>query len=73
MKQRTAISLLALAVVVGSWKGFVALFDRGAAEPKQIFPTLVSSLPLQDQLALEEGILIRNQRDLNQLLEDYTS
>ena len=65
--------ILALYVVVGTWKGYVALFDQGAAEPKQIFPCPVEALPESDQKALEEGILVRNQRDLQQLLEDYLS
>ena len=33
----------------------------------------VSSLPPADQAALEEGIVVRNDRDLQQLLEDYLS
>ena len=73
MKQREAAIFLTLAVVLGSWKGYVALFDKGASEPKQIFPTPVSSLPPEDQRALEDGILVRNQRDLEGLLEDYLS
>lgn len=65
--------LLALYVVLGCWKGYVALFDRGAEEPRQIFPTQVSSLPPADQEALEKGIIVRNDRSLQQLLEDYLS
>ena len=60
-------------MVLGSYKGYIALFDEDAAEPKQIFPCKVASLPPADQQALEEGILVRNDRDLNQLLEDYLS
>lgn len=65
--------VLLLYVVVGTWKGYLALFDKGAAEPKQIFPCPVSALPEMDQQALEKGIVVRNQRDLQQLLEDYLS
>ena len=65
--------MLALYVILGCWKGYLALFDRGETEPKQIFPTQVSSLPPADQAALEAGIVIRNDRDLQQLLEDYLS
>lgn len=71
--KRALTSLLALAVIVGSWKGYVAIFEKGAAEPRQIFPTQVASLPEADQQALDAGILVRNQRDLEQLLEDYLS
>ena len=71
--KRALTSLLALAVIVGNWKGYVAIFEKGAAEPRQIFPTQIASLPEADQQALDAGILVRNQRDLEQLLEDYLS
>ena len=71
--KRLFSALLALYVVLGCWKGYVALFERGAAEPRQIFPTPVASLPEADQGALEQGIIVRNDRDLQQLLEDYLS
>lgn len=66
-------AVLALTLILGSWKGYIALFDKGQTEPRQIFPTLVDTLPLTDQQYLTEGILVRNERDLQQLLEDYLS
>ena len=73
MKQLIPAALLSLAVIVGNWKGYLALFEPGKEEPKQIFPTQIATLPEVDQTALEEGILVRNDRDLQQLLEDYLS
>ena len=73
MKKRLIPAILALYVVIGTWKGYVALYDQGAGEPKQIFPCPVEALPESDQQALEKGIIVRNQRDLQQLLEDYLS
>ena len=73
IRKRILPPLLALYVILGSWKGYVAIFEKNASEPFQIFPTQVTSLPPSDQAALEEGIIVRNQRDLNQLLEDYLS
>ena len=73
IKKRLFSAIAALYVVLGTWKGYVALFDQGAQEPKQIFPCPVEALPQQDQEALENGIIIRNQRDLQQILEDYLS
>ena len=62
-----------LVLILGSWKGYVALFEKGASEPTQIFPCPLSSLPPADQEALEQGIPIRNQRDLERAIEDYLS
>lgn len=74
MKYSSCLSaILAFVLILGSWKGYVALFDKGETEPRQIFPTTVDSLPPTDQQYLSEGILIRNDRDLQQLLEDYLS
>lgn len=71
--KRGCLSVLVLYLLLGSWKGYVALFENGSEEPRQIFPCQVSSLPEADQLALEEKIPIRNDRDLQQVLEDYLS
>lgn len=73
IKQRFFSTVLALYVVLGSWKGYVAVFRPGKEEPWQIYPTLVSSLPEADRNALETGIIVRSDRKLQQLLEDYTS
>jgi len=71
--KKTLSTLLLLYVVLGTWKGYIALFDGGKSEPRQIFPNQVASLPQADQEALEKGIIVRNDRDLQQLLEDYLS
>ena len=71
--QRTVSFLLALYLILGSYKGYIALFEEGKSEPRQIFPTPVTSLPPEDQKMLEEGILVRSQYRLQQLLEDYLS
>ena len=73
MYQKQLALIAALYLVLGSWKGYIALFQEGDAEPWQIFPKKVELLPLADQEALQEGILIRNDRDLNRLMEDYLS
>lgn len=65
--------LIIFYLILGSWKGYVALFEKNASEPRQIFPCTVISLPEADQAAIEQGIPIRNQRDLQQILEDYLS
>ena len=62
-----------LSLILGTWKGYVALFEKEINEPVQIFSCPVSSLPVADQEALESGIPIRNPRDLQQVIEDYLS
>ena len=73
MRQRQLCLLLALYLLLGSWKGYVALFEKDKEEPRQIFPCPVSALPDPDREALEAKIPIRNQRQLQQILEDYLS
>ena len=72
-KCRLISAVLLLYVVVGVWKGYVALFDPGSTEPQQIVPCPVAALPQPDQEALEKGIIVRNDRDLQQILEDFLS
>lgn len=67
------VSLLLLALLLGSHKGYLALFPEGSTEPMQIFPCPVTSLPPFDQAQLEEGIPIRSETELAQRLEDYMS
>ena len=71
--KRSFLFLLAFYLLLGSWKGYVALFEKGSEEPRQIFPCQVASLPEADRIALEQKIPLRNQRDLQQALEDYLS
>lgn len=72
-KRQLCIHLLAFYLILGTWKGYLALFEQDAWEPRQIFPMAAEALPEEDQIALDQGIVIYNERDLNQLLEDYLS
>lgn len=73
MSKRFLSYFLALYLILGSYKGYIALFDEGSSEPRQIFPNQVITLPEADQKLLEEGILVRSEKQLRQLLEDYLS
>jgi hypothetical protein len=64
---------LALYLLLGSWKGYVALFEKGKEEPRQISPCPVDTLPEEDRQRLEEKIPIRSPKALQQALEDYLS
>lgn len=71
--KKYACAALLLYWVLGAWKGYVAIFEKGQEEPRQIFPYSVASLPPADQEALEQGITVRTEQQLQQLLEDYLS
>lgn len=60
-------------IILGSYNGYVALFQQGRAEPVQIFPYSVTSLPPADQALLDQGIVIGSLEQLQMLLEDYLS
>ncbi|MBQ8834712.1 MAG: hypothetical protein IJ001_07295 [Oscillospiraceae bacterium] len=64
---------LLLGFLLGNHNGYIALWEDGKAEPRQIFPYTVASLPPADQKALEEGIRLKDAGELLQLLEDYLS
>lgn len=73
MNKRLLSLAAALFVTLGSWKGYLAIFEGNSPEPRQIYPLKVETLPPVDQQALEDGILIRSNQRLEQLLEDYLS
>lgn len=73
IKHKTASLLLLLGLILGSYKGYVALFEEGATEPRQIFHYKVETLPPADQVALESGIPVRDMDRLAQLMEDFFS
>lgn len=65
--------ILVLTLLLGSFRGYLALFDKGRTEPRYIYPYPVASLPEADQKALEAGIPARNEEELCRLLEDFLS
>jgi len=74
MKKKKYMALLLLAgFILGSHKGYIALWRSGETMPAQVFPYPVSSLPLCDQEALNRGIRIEGGTELAQLLEDFLS
>lgn len=59
--------------ILGCHRGYIALWNDGGSEPAQIYPYRVDTLPPADQKALQEGIYIKSEKELTQLLEDYLS
>ncbi|MBQ2854651.1 MAG: hypothetical protein IJE81_04160 [Oscillospiraceae bacterium] len=73
MKRKLTGILLAAMFVLGSHKGYLALWKEDRPEPFQIFPVKISLLPEEDQAALEKGIRARSEIELSSLLEDFLS
>ena len=73
LKSNISIFLLAVTFLLGSYKGYLALWADGDPEPKQVFPCPISSLPASDQEALEKGIYVGTKDGLSRYLEDYLS
>lgn len=71
--QRYLPALLSLGMILGSFRGYVALFDEEESEPLQVFPYRIEALPPADQAALNNGIPVRSEKELAHLLEDYLS
>ena len=70
---RKTAAVILVGFLLGNYKGYVALWKDGSADPFQIYPCRADTLPEADQFALEEGIYARSQQELNQILEDYLS
>ena len=72
-RRNTIITIFALGYILGSFKGYLALWKDNGPEPVQIFPCPVDSLPEEDRISLENGIYARSDIELEALLEDYLS
>ncbi|NLM13003.1 MAG: hypothetical protein GX209_04575 [Epulopiscium sp.] len=62
--------------VVGVYNGYIAIFynnEEGELEIKEITETPISSLPIEEQNKLKEGIKVYGEEALIRILEDYTS
>lgn len=61
------------AYTLGVWEGRLAVFEGEAAFPMKLYEVAVISLPQDEQQRLREGIAVNDLRELQLLLEDYTS
>ena len=73
LSQQNISLVLCLGLLLGSYRGFVALFENGKSEPREIFPYPVSSLPQDDQDTLRKGIPVPSEKALQHMLEDFMS
>ncbi len=70
---RRIFPILVLILYLGVYDGKVALLRGGHTVPVQIYMHDAALYPPKEREALENGIPIRNQRHLNELLETYLS
>lgn len=73
MKHSFGRYVLAAGLLLGLYRGQLALYTEGAALPLQVFPVSGESLPPADRLALGSGISVDTEEALAHLLEDYLS
>lgn len=73
MKHRIAAMVLLAMFLLGSHKGYLALWKDDRPEPFQIYPVKVETLPPSDQEALSNGVIARSEIELSSLLEDFLS
>ncbi len=71
--RRIFVSLALAAFLLGSHKGYLALWKDGSPEPYQIFPVKTDSLQDSDRQTLELGIPARSELELAELLENFLS
>jgi len=63
----------ALTLLLGSWRGHIALFMEGGDTPLEVYPVRLDLLPIADQDQLREGISIGDAEELARILEDLLS
>ena len=55
------------------YNGQIALFVGDEINPKEIYNTFTTSLPLEDANDIRNGITVYSEEELNELLENYLS
>lgn len=61
------------AYVLKDYYGKIAVFQTNKDQPDIVFDVYVSTLPEFDQKALQTGVFAQDMKELNRLIEDYTS
>lgn len=63
----------AYARILRVWEGRVALFSSEGTEPLSVYEIVVAALPAEEQQRLQEGIVLKSEEELAELLENYGS
>ena len=72
-KLRNILPLVLLILYLGVYEGKVALMRGGHSTPVQVYPRDAALYPAKERQALKDGIPIRDQTHLNDLLRHYLS
>ena len=51
----------------------LAIYKNDDSKPSKIYDIYIDNLPGEDKKALQKGIIVKNQHDLQSIIEDYTS
>lgn len=62
---------LSPAAWLGEWEGRLAVF-RGGAAPEEVFDVFVAALPQADREALRARIPVKDEEELEKLLQDFS-
>ena len=73
INKQTGKFLLVIGLILGCWKGRVALFAEGMIHPVKVYPYRAEMLPPADRCSLEKGIPVASEEQLEKLLQDYLS
>ena len=58
---------------IKEYNGRIAIFKNDNSSPESIYDTYISVLPESDQNKLKNGITVNDKKELQKLIEDYTS
>lgn len=58
---------------IKEYDGKIAVYKNGENIPMEVYESYVSLLPEADRQRLQNGITVDNTRDLQEIIEDYTS
>lgn len=70
---RICTLLIFAGLILGIFKGKLALIAESDGQPVEIYPLFAAMLPAADQKSLTEGIPVRSAEELSRLLEDFLS
>lgn len=51
----------------------LAVYKNNSTKPEKVYDVFVNTLPYEDRKALQNGIIVKNEQDLQSIIEDYTS